>query len=143
MSIPGNGISPWLVVFVVVAASGTAGATVLYQDSAREIQAQNDALRSDNAELRERLNASERKRREARTRIEELEDKVETRTEDVESVVSKLDRTERRNATGGHVPESHRNDAGRDNSQLRRRLTVLCSIADNRDRRACEGYGNE
>lgn len=140
MSALGGTISLPLVVLLVLTAGGTAVTTVVYQESAHDIRAQNDALREENAELRERLNETRRERRAANKRITELETQLNTRIQDVDTLSSELKEKERGpNATRAQLGQLRGSDRGREAVQLKQRLIVLCTIEENRDRFACEG----
>lgn len=144
MSALGDDISPWLVVFAVLAAGGTAGTTVVYQDSAQDIQTENDALRAENGELREQLNETREDQRDAETRAEELNERLVTRNEDVESLVSELEKKEERlNATRTQAVESQRRQTELERSELIKRLNFLCAQEENEDRFGCRRFGND
>lgn len=140
MSVPGSKISLWLVLLVVLTAGGTAVTAVVYQDSAREIQEQNDALLEENAELREQVNETERERQAANKRATELEAQLDTRIQDVDTLSSELkEQKEKPDATRAQLEASGETEPGRVAVQLKRRLIILCTIEENRDRFACNG----
>ena len=142
MSTLARNISSWLVVVVVVAASGTVGTTVAFQDSAQDIQTKNDALRAENEELREELNESRENRRAAQDRNEELEKQLETRNEDVDALVSELEKKEQLlNASRTRLAKSQESQAGMSRSEMEKRLDYLCAQRENRDRFGCRQFG--
>lgn len=113
MTAPGDGISLGLVAMVVLAVCGVAGTTALYQDSARELHEDNEALRATNADLSDRLNGTERDLDEARDRIDTLESQLATRERDVETVAAELDETERElRATESRLAETRESIGG-------------------------------
>ncbi|MDT3435748.1 hypothetical protein KZ498_12900 [Haloarcula sp. 1CSR25-25] len=126
----------------MVAASGTVGTTVAFQDSAQDIQTKNDALRAENEELREQLNESRENRRAAQNRNEELEKQLETRNEDVDALVSELEKKEQLlNASRTRLAESQESQAGMSRSEMEKRLDYLCAQRENRDRFGCRQFG--
>ncbi len=66
---------------------------MLYQDSASDLRSQNQELRQQNAELRENLDVT-RNDWNYPARVDELEDQLETRSEDVEQVATNQNQTE-------------------------------------------------
>ena len=76
MTYVGRRLNLVLVVALVVLAVGTVGATVLFQSSVSEVQAQNEQLRAQNEQLRENL-------RTARDRIDSLEARVSSLEEEL------------------------------------------------------------
>ena len=144
MSILGDTISPWLVVVILMTAGGTAGTSVLYQDSAQNIRNQNDALRAENAELQDQLNETTAELDDKERRVTELTEKLETRTRDIESVVSELKRLEEElNVTRAQLDESEAADSDETIDQLERRLELLCSVEVNQASSACDGFAED
>lgn len=140
MSVPGDRISLWLMLLIVLTAGGIAVTTIVYQDSAQDIREQNEALREENTELREKLNETERERRATNKRNTELESQLDARIEDVDRLSSELKEQDHEpNATRAQLKELQGTDSRRETVQLKRRLIVLCTIEENKDRFACDG----
>jgi septal ring factor EnvC (AmiA/AmiB activator) len=115
MSVPGSSVTLGLAVSVVLAVGGTAGATVLYQGSVQELQEHNDALVTENAQLRERLNETRANLSRAQARVEELREELATRERDIEQLTTELRRTERElNATKARLVELCRQQTERE-----------------------------
>jgi len=135
-------ISSWLIVVIVVATSGTVGTTVAFQDSAQDIQTENDELRAENEELREQLNETREDRQAAQARAEDLSKRLETRNEDVGTLVSELEKKDKLlNASRARLAESQESQAGMSRSEMEKRLDYLCAQRENRDRFGCQQFG--
>jgi len=131
-----------MIVLVVIAASGTVGTTVAFQDSAQDIQTTNDALRAENEELRNELNETREDRAAAQARAENLSTKLETRNEDVDTLVAQLEQKEKvLNASQNRLAESQDSQAGMSRSEMKKRLDYLCAQQENRDRFGCRQFG--
>ncbi|EMA27061.1 hypothetical protein [Haloarcula japonica] len=140
MTMLARNISSWLLIATVVATSGTVGTTVALQDSAQDIQTENEALHAENEELREQLNETREDRKAAKARAEELNKQLETRNEDVDTLVSELNRKEKiLNASQARLAESR--EAGMSRSEMEKRLDYLCAQPENRDRFGCQEFG--
>ncbi|WP_225307875.1 MULTISPECIES: hypothetical protein [unclassified Haloarcula] len=135
-------ISSWLIIATVVATSGTVGTTVAFQDSAQDIQTENEALRAENEELRAQLNESREDRQAAKARAKELNRQLETRNEDVNTLVSELETKEKMlNASQARLAESRESQAGMSRSEMEKRLDYLCAQPENRERFGCQEFG--
>lgn len=135
-------ISSWVVVAVVMTASGTVGTTVAFQDSAQDIQTENDALRAENEELREQLNETRDDRRAARARVQTLDSRLETRNEDVDTLVSELETKEQLlNASRDRLAKAQNGQAGMSRAEMEKRLDYLCAQPENRERFGCQQFG--
>ncbi|GCF16128.1 hypothetical protein Harman_40630 [Haloarcula mannanilytica] len=142
MSSLARNISSWVIVVVVVAASGTVGTTVAFQDSAQDIQTTNDELRAENEALRDELNEAREDRATAQSRAENLSTQLETRNKDVETLVSKLEKKEKLlNASRNRLAESQDSQAGMSRSEMEKRLDYLCAQPENRERFGCHQFG--
>jgi predicted nuclease with TOPRIM domain len=131
-----------MIVLVVVAASGTVGTTVAFQDSAQDIQTTNDALRAENEELRDELNETREERAAAQARAENLSTQLETRNEDVDTLVAELEKKEKLlNGSRNRLAESQDSQAGMSRSEMKKRLDYLCAQRENRDRFGCRQFG--
>lgn len=131
-----------MIVVVVIAASGTVGTTVAFQDSAQDVQSTNDALRAENEQLREKLNETRKDRAATQDRAENLSTRLETRNEDVETLVSKLEKKEKLlNASRNRLAASQDSQAGMSRSDMEKRLDYLCAQPENRERFGCRQFG--
>ncbi len=130
MSAIGTSINAGMVALVAVSLVGTAGATVMYQDSADELRAENEELRAENEELRAQLNATRSDLEDAREQVVALERRLETRTRDVDRVTSELERTEGQlSATERELEEELESD-----------LRSLCNKRNNGVEPECSDY---
>ena len=93
MSSLGRSINLGLVLLIVLALAGTAGATVLYQNATGELQDRNENLQGENEELRTELNETETEYRQTQARVDELESQLNTRNQDVDQVATQLEET--------------------------------------------------
>ncbi|GGK71443.1 MULTISPECIES: hypothetical protein [Haloarcula] len=135
-------ISSWLLIATVVATSGTVGTTVAFQDSAQDIQTENEALHAENEELREQLSETREDEKAAKSRAEDLNEQLKTRNEDVDTLVSELEKKEKMlNASQARLAESRENRAGMSRSEMKKRLDYLCAQPENRDRFGCQEFG--
>jgi type II secretory pathway pseudopilin PulG len=135
-------ISSWAIVVVVIAASGTVGTTVAFQDSAQDVQSTNDALRAENEALREQLNETREDRATAQARTENLSTQLETRNEDVDTLVAELETKEKLlNASRNRLAESRDSQTDMSRSEMEKRLDYLCAQRENRDRFGCRQFG--
>ncbi|EMA26511.1 hypothetical protein [Haloarcula argentinensis] len=135
-------ISSWLLIATVVATSGTVGTTVAFQDSAQDIQTENEALHAENEELREQLSETREDEKAAKSRAEDLNEQLKTRNEDVDTLVSELEKKEKMlNASQARIAESRENRAGMSRSEMKKRLDYLCAQPENRDRFGCQEFG--
>ncbi|WP_195156602.1 hypothetical protein [Haloarcula sp. CBA1127] len=135
-------ISSWLLIATVVATSGTVGTTVAFQDSAQDIQTENEALHAENEELREQLSETREDEKAAKSRAEDLNKQLKTRNEDVDTLVSELEKKEKMlNASQARLAESRENRAGMSRSEMKKRLDYLCAQPENRDRFGCQKFG--
>jgi len=126
----------------VVATSGTVGTTVAFQDSAQDIQTENEELRAENEELREQLNETQEEKRAARSRAEDLDERLETRNEDVDTLVAELEKKDKLlNASRARLAESQESQAGMSRSEMEKRLDYLCAQPENKDRFGCQQFG--
>jgi len=126
----------------VVATSGIVGTTVAFQDSAQDIQTENEALHAENEELREQLNETREDRKAEKSRAADLNKQLETRNEDVDTLLSELERKEKMlNASQARLAESRENQAGMSRSEMEKRLDYLCAQPENIDRFGCQEFG--
>ncbi|NLV15423.1 hypothetical protein GOC77_19360 [Haloarcula argentinensis] len=126
----------------MVATSGTVGTTVAFQDSAQDIQTENEALHAENEELREQLSETREDEKAAKSRAEDLNEQLKTRNEDVDTLVSELEKKEKMlNASQARLAESRENRAGMSRSEMKKRLDYLCAQPENRDRFGCQEFG--
>jgi peptidoglycan hydrolase CwlO-like protein len=135
-------ISSWVIVVLVVATSGTVGTTVAFQDSAQDVQTENEELRAENEELRQQLNETREEKGAAQARAEALDERLETRNEDVDTLVAELEKKDKLlNASRTRLAESQENQAGMSRSEMEKRLDYLCAQRENRDRFGCQQFG--
>ena len=83
MSMIGRSINVALASLVVLSLVGTAGATLLFQETVEQVSTENDELRDRNERLRTQLNETRTERERTRARLRELNESLETTRADV------------------------------------------------------------
>src|SRR6056297_1427140 len=95
MSFIGRPINLAVVAVVALLLAGTVGATVVYQSSASDLEAQNEQLRDRNEELRQELENARTELQILRERVADLNQSLQQTEGDVGQVASELESTER------------------------------------------------